>query len=142
MSVSAIGSSAAANIAQVVVGVVVLLGGAKSAYNGVLRKSYRRLKLIETLDERTAYIEGRQEEMVDALVALSHVQENDDVRVDPHEVRQSFDRVDRSQDFIDRDRPGYRRPDDDTDDTATDGGTQSVRSDFIKKHHEPTDESD
>lgn len=94
--------SLAANVGQALVGLAVLIGAAKSAYNGTLRNSYEWLQMIETIDQRSMYMEETQEEIIDALVALSHVQSNEHAEIDPHEVRHSFDRVDRSRSFIDR----------------------------------------
>ena len=129
-----ISGSLAANIGQALVGLAILVGAAKSAYNGTLRNSYEWLQMIETIDQRSMYMEETQEEIIDALVALSHVQSNDDAEIDPYEVRKSFDRVDRSRSFIDRetraDRQDTQRrrrdkpePDRDRDgDASADGG--------------------
>lgn len=131
--------SLAADWGQALVGLAILFGAAKSAYNGTLRNSYEWLQMIEKINERGVYMEERQEEIIDALVALSHVQDDEDAEIDPHEVRYSFDRVDRSRSFIDRGTREDRREtrhrreasESSTDvDTSPDGGRE-VNSDLI-----------
>lgn len=110
------------NLIEIAVGVVVLIGAAKSAYNGIIRDIYANLQSIPEINRRLVGIESQQEEIVDALVALSHVQRYDDVEIDPQEIRRSFDRVDQSKGFLDRDDASeWRR--------ESDGGRPDVESD-------------
>lgn len=110
------------NLVEIAVGIVVLLTTAKSAYNGTIRDIYANLQSIPEINKRLVGIESRQEEIVDALVALSHVQRNNDVEIDPQEIRESFDRVDRSKGFFDTDGPSeWRR--------ESDGGQPATESD-------------
>jgi hypothetical protein len=90
-----------AYIANIVVAFLALSGAVKSAYNGVLWKAYQRLKLIEEINEQVHAMNDRQEALVDATVALAQSEKNENVEVNPSEVRERLDRVDDAQGYLD-----------------------------------------
>jgi len=89
-----------ANLLDIVVASMAVLGAVKSAYNGYVRKSYDRLKAIERVETQMAHVETKQEEMVDAIIALARAQQQKEVAVDPDTVRKNFDRIDRAEEYL------------------------------------------
>jgi len=88
------------NITDIIVGAAAILGAFKSAYNGYIRTSYESLKAIERVEQQMTHVESKQEEMVDALVALARAQNRSDIEVDPQQVKRNFDRIDRAEEYL------------------------------------------
>lgn len=107
-------------IFEILVAIVVLLGTAKSAYNGYVRDFFLDIQRISAVAARVERLEKRQERVIDSVVALAHVEKEDDSEINPREVRETLDRVDRSMSYVDdHGSSGHRhRPDarDDGDD--------------------------
>lgn len=75
---------------EVIVGLVVLGGAAKSAYNGNIRQFINSVQKIQEIDEKLDHICSRMDEQRetldnqrDTLIALAWAHEEEDVEIDP-----------------------------------------------------------
>jgi len=94
---------------EILVAVVALLGAAKSAYNGVLSTMWRNLKMISEVYDRQENMAETQEKLVNAVVALSIAESDQDRGVDPKEVEQRLREDGGVRDYL-RDRESPHTP--------------------------------
>lgn len=68
---------------EVVIAAIVVLSSLKSGYNGLLREVIQNIRRIPNIEQKTEKIEGKQEDMADAIVLIGHAQANDHIEPDP-----------------------------------------------------------
>ena len=67
---------------QVAVAATVIIGAIYSAWRGTLREMIRNIRRIETIEQAVGCVDNKQDDISDAIVALSHAQANDGVEPD------------------------------------------------------------
>ena len=85
---------------DIIVASFVVLGIMKTAYNGVLRDTYIKLRVYDSLPEELGEIEERQVQLVDAVIAIAEAHANEDAELRPEAVRERLDRADRLRTFL------------------------------------------
>jgi hypothetical protein len=98
---------------DVAVGVIAVLGGLKSAYNGHVRRLVKNIYMVGEVKEQVDNIEERQEKLINSVVALSVAESKDDVTVDTDRLEKNL----RGQSYrLYLQRDGHRNPYTDTED--------------------------
>lgn len=88
--------------------VILAIGGVaaalKSAYNGVLGTVWQNINMIPEVHQRQEEQAETQERMVDAVVALSIVEQDDGRTIDPREVERTLRGDGGVRDFLQKDK--------------------------------------
>ena len=75
---------------QVGVAATIIIGALHSAWRGTLREMMQNIRRIEPIEEKVECVDEKQDDISDALVALSHAQANDGVEPDPEAMERDL----------------------------------------------------
>ena len=91
---------------DIVLAVIALGSAAKSAYNGFIRSMISNLQMIPDIHETQQDSQETQEKLVDAVVALSIAETNDERTVNPREIERNLRENGSVRDYLRRDANG------------------------------------
>ena len=91
---------------DIVLAVIALGSAAKSAYNGFIRSMVSNVQMIPEIRQSQQETHETQEKLVDAVVALSIAESDDERTVDPREIERNLRENGTVRDYLRRERDG------------------------------------
>lgn len=89
---------------DIVLAVIALGSALKSAYNGLLRSMVSNVQMIPEIRQSQQETHDTQEKLVDAVVALSIAESDDERTVDPREIERNLRENGTVRDYLRRDK--------------------------------------
>lgn len=91
---------------DIVLAVIALGSAAKSAYNGFIRSMVSNVQMIPEIRQSQQETHETQEKLVDAVVALSIAESDDERTVNPREIERRLRESGTVRDYLRRERDG------------------------------------